>query len=73
MTVVTLSKLITPQAMQQCLQFIYTGSLDKRYHDLQVCWISRNYPNDKRKKGTFENVRRTFLFIFATKDGARIK
>ncbi|KAK0183399.1 hypothetical protein PV327_001445 [Microctonus hyperodae] len=34
-TVVTLSKLITPQAMQQCLQFIYTGSLDKRYHDLQ--------------------------------------
>lgn len=35
-TVVTLSKLITPQAMQQCLQFIYMGSLDKRYHDLQV-------------------------------------
>ncbi|KAG8038571.1 hypothetical protein G9C98_006267 [Cotesia typhae] len=34
-TVVTLSKLITPQSMQQCLQFIYTGSLDKRYHDLQ--------------------------------------
>ncbi|XP_076678484.1 rho-related BTB domain containing isoform X2 [Andrena cerasifolii] len=34
-TVVTLSKLITPQAIQQCLQFIYTGSLDKRYHDLQ--------------------------------------
>ncbi|OAD58899.1 Rho-related BTB domain-containing protein 2 [Eufriesea mexicana] len=34
-TVVTLSKLITSQAMQQCLQFIYTGSLDKRYHDLQ--------------------------------------
>ncbi|XP_011300320.1 rho-related BTB domain-containing protein 1 isoform X2 [Fopius arisanus] len=34
-TIVTLSKLITPQAMQQCLQFIYTGSLDKRYHDLQ--------------------------------------
>lgn len=38
-TVVTLSKLITPQAMQQCLQFIYTGSLDKRYHDLQVRWV----------------------------------
>ncbi|XP_078033162.1 rho-related BTB domain containing isoform X2 [Augochlora pura] len=34
-TVVTLSKLISPQAMQQCLQFIYMGSLDKRYHDLQ--------------------------------------
>ena len=35
-TVITLSKLVTPQAMQQCLQFIYTGSLDKKYHDLQV-------------------------------------
>ncbi|KYN23348.1 Rho-related BTB domain-containing protein 2 [Trachymyrmex cornetzi] len=46
MTVITLSKLITPQAMQQCLQFIYTGSLDKRYHDLQVRWVGRNY---KRK------------------------
>ncbi|XP_033209942.1 rho-related BTB domain-containing protein 1 isoform X2 [Belonocnema kinseyi] len=34
-TVITLSKLVTPQAMQQCLQFIYTGSLDKKYHDLQ--------------------------------------
>ncbi|XP_050449549.1 rho-related BTB domain-containing protein 1 isoform X3 [Cataglyphis hispanica] len=39
MTVVTLSKIITPQAMQQCLQFIYTGSLDKRYHDLQTAPI----------------------------------
>ncbi|XP_074100160.1 rho-related BTB domain containing isoform X1 [Cotesia typhae] len=38
-TVVTLSKLITPQSMQQCLQFIYTGSLDKRYHDLQTAPI----------------------------------
>ncbi|XP_033341610.1 rho-related BTB domain containing isoform X1 [Megalopta genalis] len=38
-TVVTLSKLISPQAMQQCLQFIYTGSLDKRYHDLQTAPI----------------------------------
>ncbi|XP_012260254.1 rho-related BTB domain-containing protein 1 isoform X2 [Athalia rosae] len=33
--VVTLSKVITPPAMQQCLQFIYAGSLDKRYNDLQ--------------------------------------
>ncbi|XP_008545753.1 rho-related BTB domain-containing protein 1 isoform X1 [Microplitis demolitor] len=38
-TIVTLSKLITPQSMQQCLQFIYTGSLDKRYHDLQTAPI----------------------------------
>ncbi|KOC70979.1 Rho-related BTB domain-containing protein 2 [Habropoda laboriosa] len=34
-TMVTLSKLVTPQALQQCLQFIYTGNLDKRYQDLQ--------------------------------------
>ncbi|OXU26125.1 hypothetical protein TSAR_007468 [Trichomalopsis sarcophagae] len=38
-TVVTLSKLITSQAMQQCLQFIYTGNLDKRYHDLKTAPI----------------------------------
>ncbi|XP_036149562.1 rho-related BTB domain-containing protein 1 isoform X3 [Monomorium pharaonis] len=62
MTVITLSKLITPQAMQQCLQFIYTGSLDKRYHDLQVRWIGRNC---RKKKGTFENVRRRPLFLTA--------
>lgn len=60
MTVITLSKLITPQAMQQCLQFIYTGSLDKRYHDLQVRWVGRNY---HKRKDTFENVRRHPLFI----------
>ncbi|XP_026475202.1 rho-related BTB domain-containing protein 1 isoform X1 [Ctenocephalides felis] len=34
-TVVTLSKLITPQAMQQCLRFIYTGSIDQRCLELQ--------------------------------------
>ncbi|KAJ8684185.1 hypothetical protein QAD02_019977 [Eretmocerus hayati] len=34
--VVTLSKLITSQSMKQCLQFIYTGNLDKRYHDLKT-------------------------------------
>lgn len=36
-TVVTLSKLVTPQAMQQCLQFVYTGTIDKRFFELQVC------------------------------------
>ncbi|CAK9808046.1 Rho-related BTB domain-containing protein 2 [Anthophora quadrimaculata] len=38
-TMVTLSKLITPPALQQCLQFIYTGNLDKRYQDLQTAPI----------------------------------
>ncbi|XP_051158151.1 rho-related BTB domain-containing protein 1 isoform X1 [Leptopilina boulardi] len=35
-TIITLSKLVTPHCMKQCLQFIYTGSLDKIYHDLQT-------------------------------------
>ncbi|XP_075228582.1 rho-related BTB domain containing [Lycorma delicatula] len=34
-TVVTLSKLVTPHAMQQCLQFLYTGSIDSRFTQLQ--------------------------------------
>ncbi|GFG40591.1 hypothetical protein Cfor_06628 [Coptotermes formosanus] len=34
-TVVTLSKLVTPQAMQQCLQFLYTGTIDSRFCELQ--------------------------------------
>lgn len=36
-TIVTLTKLVTPQAMQQCLQFVYTGTIDKRFFELQVC------------------------------------
>ncbi|XP_014222157.1 rho-related BTB domain-containing protein 1 isoform X1 [Trichogramma pretiosum] len=35
-TLVTLSKIITGQALQQCLQFIYTGNLDKRCHHLKT-------------------------------------
>lgn len=35
-TIVTLSKVITPKAMQQCLMFIYTGTIDKEYLELQV-------------------------------------
>lgn len=34
-TIVTLSKLITPSAMHQCLKFIYTGIIDREYLDLQ--------------------------------------
>ncbi|CAG2066914.1 unnamed protein product, partial [Timema podura] len=33
-TVLTLSKLVTPQAMQQCLQFLYTGTIDSRFCEL---------------------------------------
>lgn len=35
-TIVTLTKLITPQALQQCLQFIYTGTIERELHNLQV-------------------------------------
>uniref|UniRef100_A0A182PPG4 BTB domain-containing protein n=1 Tax=Anopheles epiroticus TaxID=199890 RepID=A0A182PPG4_9DIPT len=34
-TVVQISKVITPQAMQQCLKFIYTGTIDRDCLDLQ--------------------------------------
>ncbi|XP_023159457.1 rho-related BTB domain-containing protein 1 [Ceratitis capitata] len=34
-TIVTLTKLITPQALQQCLQFIYTGTIEREFHNLQ--------------------------------------
>jgi Rho-related BTB domain-containing protein 1/2 len=33
-TIVTLN--ITPKALQQCLMFIYTGTIDKEYMELQV-------------------------------------
>lgn len=36
-TIVTLSKGITPKALHQCLMFIYTGTIDKEYLELQVC------------------------------------
>ncbi|KAJ8941215.1 hypothetical protein NQ318_015647 [Aromia moschata] len=35
-TVVTLSKLVTPSAMQQCLQFAYTGTVDRSALNLRV-------------------------------------
>lgn len=34
-TVITLSKLVTAQAMQQCLQFLYTGTIDPKFTQLQ--------------------------------------
>lgn len=35
-TVVTLTKLVTPHAIQQCLNFLYTGMIDQRCLELQV-------------------------------------
>jgi hypothetical protein len=35
-TIVSLSKVITAKAMQQCLMFIYTGSIDQEYLQLEV-------------------------------------
>lgn len=34
-TILTLTKLITPQALHQCLKFIYTGTID--IYNIQVC------------------------------------
>lgn len=38
-TIVTLNKLISPQALHQCLRFIYTGTIDKECSNLQVTLI----------------------------------
>lgn len=35
-TIVTLSKLVTPAAVRQCLQFAYTGTVDRSALNLQV-------------------------------------
>ena len=40
-TVVTLTKIVTPNAMRQCLRFLYTGQIDTRYYSsLQVSLFS---------------------------------
>lgn len=39
-TIVTLSKLVTPQAIHQCLKFIYSGSFDLDHLNLKVCSIN---------------------------------
>lgn len=48
-TVVTLSKLVTPQAVQQCLHFLYTGTIDQRCLELQVwtCDVFMYWHTDK--------------------------
>lgn len=38
-TIVTLCKIITAKVLRQCLIFIYTGTIDKEYIDVQVCMI----------------------------------
>ncbi|KAL1137900.1 hypothetical protein AAG570_009595 [Ranatra chinensis] len=35
-TVITLTKLVSAQAMHQCLQFLYTGTIDTKFTQLQV-------------------------------------
>lgn len=42
-TIVTLSKLVTPQAVHQCLKFIYSGSFDVDYTNLKVSISSLSF------------------------------
>lgn len=35
-TIITLNEVISPNALQQCLMYIYTGAIDKEYLDLHV-------------------------------------
>lgn len=44
-TIVTLTKLVTPQTIHQCLKFIYSGSFDFNYSNLKVCFTyTTHYP-----------------------------
>lgn len=46
-TVVTLSKLVTPTAMRQCLQFAYTGTVDRSALNLRVSTNNILSPDQK--------------------------
>lgn len=35
-TIITLTKLVTPQALHQCLKFIYSGAIDMECTNLKV-------------------------------------
>lgn len=35
-TIITLTKIITTQALHQCLKFIYTGTIEKELNNIQV-------------------------------------
>lgn len=39
-TVVTFTKIVTPEVMQQCLKFIYTGTISPELNNLKVCMTS---------------------------------
>lgn len=52
-TIVSLSKVITAKAMQQCLMFIYTGSIEQEFLQLEVIYRI----NSHRKFYTFSSVR----------------
>lgn len=51
-----LSKLITAEAMKQCLQFVYTGNLDEKYDDLQVNINFSILCPSKKKRVSFYTV-----------------
>lgn len=59
-TVVTLSKLVTPSAMQQCLQFAYTGTVDRSALNLEVLMQLYQY---KVKSGYFQETREAAEFL----------
>ncbi|KAK3913203.1 Rho-related BTB domain-containing protein 1 [Frankliniella fusca] len=60
-TVITLSKLITPQAMNQVLQFMYTGTIDSRYCELQTAPIGLLL--EIRQAAEFLELSDLYLFV----------
>lgn len=51
-TIVSLSKVMTAKAMQQCLMFIYTGSIEQEFLQLEVIYCF----NSHRKFYSFSSV-----------------
>nr|CAD7425155.1 unnamed protein product [Timema monikensis] len=62
-TVLTLSKLVTPQAMQQCLQFLYTGTIDSRFCELQVCSNTFVVRQEIRQAAEFLDLPELLVFV----------
>ncbi|XP_065221856.1 rho-related BTB domain-containing protein 1 [Planococcus citri] len=52
-TVITVSKLVTPTAMSQCLQFLYTGNVEPNY----------NYLQDLRQAAEFMELNELLAYI----------
>lgn len=54
-TIITLTKIITTQALHQCLKFIYTGTIEKELNNIQVISLFTNFREYFRTIEIFES------------------